>query len=91
MSALQVVALLLVAAGGAAVALTRDPRRQALVTGIFGLALATTFFVFQAPDVALSQVVVGTVALPAMILLTLAKLRATAAEQARDEEGEEDE
>lgn len=90
MSALQDVALLLVAAGGTAVALTRDPLRQALVTGLFGLALATAFFVFQAPDVALSQVVVGTVALPVMILLTLAKLRETAAEQREDEEGEDE-
>jgi energy-converting hydrogenase B subunit D len=89
-SVLQVVALLLVAAGGTAVALTRDPLRQALVTGLFGLALATAFFTFQAPDVALSQVVVGTVALPVMILLTLAKLRETAAEQREDETGEDE-
>jgi uncharacterized MnhB-related membrane protein len=33
------------------------------------------FFVFQAPDVALSQIVVGAVALPLMILLALAKIR----------------
>jgi energy-converting hydrogenase B subunit D len=89
-SAVQDVALLLVAASGTAVALTRDPLRQALLTGLFGLALATTFFVFQAPDVALSQVVVGTVALPVMILLTLAKLRETAAEQREDEAGEDE-
>jgi uncharacterized MnhB-related membrane protein len=42
---------------------------------VFGLSLAILFFAFQAPDVALSQIVVGAVALPAMILLALGKVR----------------
>jgi energy-converting hydrogenase B subunit D len=75
MSFLQAVALLAVAAGGTGVVLTRDPLRQVIVTGFFGLLLSILFFVFQAPDVALSQIVVGAVALPIMVLLTLAKLR----------------
>jgi energy-converting hydrogenase B subunit D len=33
------------------------------------------FFVFQAPDVAPSEIVVATVALPVMILLAIAKIR----------------
>jgi uncharacterized MnhB-related membrane protein len=74
-SALQAVALIAVALLGTAVVLTRDPLRQALVTGIFGAGLAALFFVFQAPDVALSQIAVGAVALPAMILLALLKVR----------------
>jgi energy-converting hydrogenase B subunit D len=82
MTFLQAVALLSVAAGGTAVVLTRDPLRQVIVTGFFGLLLAILFFVFQAPDVALSQIVVGTVALPVMVLLTLAKLRERARKQA---------
>jgi uncharacterized MnhB-related membrane protein len=41
---------------------------------VFGLALTLLFFAFQAPDVALSQLVVGTVAMPAMILLALARI-----------------
>jgi energy-converting hydrogenase B subunit D len=72
---LRAIALLAVAAGGTAVVLTRDPTRQVIVTGFFGLLLAVLFFVLQAPDVALSQIVVGGVALPVMGLLTLAKLR----------------
>ena len=75
MTVLQAVALVAVAAGGTAVVLTRDPMRQVIVTGFFGLLLAILFFVLQAPDVALSQIVVGGVALPVMALLTLAKLR----------------
>lgn len=75
MTAIRVVALVLVAAGGLAVVLTREPLHQAFVAGAYGLLLALLFFLFQAPDVALSQIVVSTVALPLMILLTLVKVR----------------
>jgi energy-converting hydrogenase B subunit D len=78
---LHVVALLAVAAGGTAVVLVRDPVRQALVAGVFGFALAFLFFAFQAPDVALSQIVVATVAVPLMVLLALTKIH-------RDEDAE---
>ncbi len=74
MMVLQGVLLVLVAVGGTAVVLTRDPLRQAIVAGVFGLLLGVLFFAFQAPDVALSQIVVGAVVLPAMLVLTLAKL-----------------
>ena len=43
--------------------------------GIFGLALTLLFFIFQAPDVALSEIVVSTVGLPLIILLALRKVR----------------
>jgi energy-converting hydrogenase B subunit D len=72
---LQAVALLLVAVCAASVVLARDPLRQAMVASLYGLVLGILFFVFQAPDVALSQTVVGAVALPMMILLALAKVR----------------
>jgi energy-converting hydrogenase B subunit D len=55
--------------------LARDPLRQAMVASIYGLVLGILFFVLQAPDVALSQTVVGAVALPMMILLAVAKVR----------------
>jgi energy-converting hydrogenase B subunit D len=74
-SVLQVAALLLVAVVGTATALTREPLRQAMVSSLYGLVLGILFFVFQAPDVALSQTAVGAVALPLMILLALAKVR----------------
>jgi energy-converting hydrogenase B subunit D len=64
-----------VAVVGSAVALTRDPLRQAMVASLYGLVLGVLFFVFQAPDVALSQTVVGAVALPLMVLLALAKVK----------------
>jgi uncharacterized MnhB-related membrane protein len=74
-SALQATVLLLVGAGGTAVVAVRDPLRQAMVASLFGISLAILFFVLQAPDVALSEIVVGAVALPLMILLSLAKIR----------------
>ena len=82
MTVLQGALLILVALGGTVVVLARDPLRQAIVASVFGLLLGLLFFAFQAPDVALSQIVVGSVALPSMIVLTLAKL---ARLQKRDE------
>jgi energy-converting hydrogenase B subunit D len=76
MTAVQAVLLVLVGVAGSLVALTREPLRQATLTATFGLTLALLFFALQAPDVALSQLVVGGVALPAMILLALAEIRA---------------
>jgi energy-converting hydrogenase B subunit D len=72
---LQVVVLLLVSVSALAVVAARDPLRQAMVASIYGLVLGILFFVFAAPDVGLSQTVVGAVALPLMILLALAKIR----------------
>jgi energy-converting hydrogenase B subunit D len=74
-SILEATVLVLVGAGGTAVVAVRDPLRQALVASLFGILLAILFFVLQAPDVALSEIVVGAVALPLMILLSLAKIR----------------
>jgi uncharacterized MnhB-related membrane protein len=70
----QVAALVLVAATATAVVLTPDVLRQALVLGIFGLTLTLLFFTFQAPDVALSEIVVSTVGLPLIVLLALRKI-----------------
>jgi energy-converting hydrogenase B subunit D len=75
MDALQVTLLLLVAAGATAVVLVRARVRQVLVLSVYGLLLALLFLAFQAPDVTLSELTVGSVLLPAVILLTLAKVR----------------
>jgi energy-converting hydrogenase B subunit D len=74
-TALQFVSLTMIAAAGLGVVLTRDPLRQAIVVSFFGMLLGILFFVLQAPDVALSEIVVGAVASPLMILLALAKVR----------------
>ena len=75
MTILQIAALAAVAVGGGAVVAARDPLRQKLVLSVYGMALTMLFFVFQAPDVALSEIVVSTVGLPVLILLALRKVR----------------
>lgn len=75
MTGLMVVLLTLVGAGGLITVLVREPVRQAISLGILGMLLALLFFVLQAPDVALSEIVVGSIALPGMLLLAIAKVR----------------
>jgi energy-converting hydrogenase B subunit D len=75
MDVLQVTVLVLVAAGATAVVLVRDLPRQVIVLSGYGLLLAVLFLVFQAPDVTLSELTIGAVALPMLLLLALAKIR----------------
>jgi energy-converting hydrogenase B subunit D len=75
MQALQVVVLVLVAAAATGVVLIRVPVRQTIAVSAYGLLLALMFLAFQAPDVTLSELTVGAVALPILLLLTLAKVR----------------
>jgi energy-converting hydrogenase B subunit D len=72
---LQVVAIALVALGALAVVAARDPLRQAIVFGLYGLGLGVLFVIFQAPDVALSALVAGSVAFPVILVTALAKMR----------------
>lgn len=73
--ALQAGLLVLVAAGATLVVLTRRPVRQVVMVSGYGLLLTLLFFSLQAPDVALSMLTVGTVLLPLILLLSLAKLK----------------
>lgn len=73
---LQATVFALAALGAPAVALTRDPLRQVVVSGLYGYILAALFVVLQAPDVALSVIVVSTVAYPFVVLATIARVRA---------------
>ncbi|WP_371614327.1 Na(+)/H(+) antiporter subunit B [Streptomyces sp. NBC_00454] len=72
---LVAVVLLAVVVAATVAALTRDPVRQAAVLAMLGLTLALLFTVLQAPDVALSQLGVGTAVTPLLILLTVRKIR----------------
>jgi energy-converting hydrogenase B subunit D len=85
----QIAALAAVALMGGGVVAASDPLRQTLVLAIFGLALTMMFFAFQAPDVALSEIVVSTVGLPVMILLALRKVHQNERERQREREDEE--
>jgi len=75
MEALQITLLVLVAAGATAVVLIRDRVRQVLMLSVYGVLLAVLFLAFQAPDVTLSELTIGAVVLPIVVLLTLAKVR----------------
>lgn len=75
MQVLQVVALVLVAAGATVVVRTRERVRLVIALSAYGMLLAILFFVFQAPDVTLSELTVGAIALPLILLLAISKAR----------------
>ena len=89
MSGMQIAILLLIAAAGGGVVFTRDPVKQTVGISFFGMLLAVMFFLYQAPDVSLSQIVIGAVALPLMILLALSKIRQIAEKQQREPDSKE--
>ena len=75
MTPLQLIMFVLVAGGGTATLFTREPLRQALVFSLYGALMTILFVVIQAGDVALSQLAVGTVATPLMILVALVRVK----------------
>ncbi|CAO4177185.1 hydrogenase subunit MbhD domain-containing protein [Methylorubrum populi] len=66
--------LLLAALSGLLVVLARDPRRQVFALAGNGLVLGLLFLALQAPDVALSEIAVGTAITPLLFLATLAAI-----------------
>jgi energy-converting hydrogenase B subunit D len=82
MRPLLVLLFLMTAAGGAGVVFSRKPRRMVLALSANGLILALLFFALQAPDVAYSEIVVGTAAVPLLYYGTLSSIRAN---RTRDE------
>ena len=82
MSALLIALFLLTAAAGAGVVLSRDPRRQTMAIAANGMVLTLLFLALQAPDVALSELAVGTAALPLLFLAVLASIRTDRSDRA---------
>jgi len=76
MSWLVGAALLLAAISGAFVVLSRDPKRQVFALSANGTVLGVLFFVLQAPDVALSEIAVGTAVTPLLFLAAIAASKA---------------
>jgi len=72
---LHAVVLVSAALLATAVVLTRNTLRQILVNGVYGLMLVILFVVLQAPDVALSMLVVTTIAYPLIVLAAIARTR----------------
>ncbi|WP_414470290.1 DUF4040 domain-containing protein [Methanobacterium sp. ACI-7] len=68
--------LMIVAVLGAVIALIqRDLLKAAILTGISGAAIAFLFQFLLAPDVALTQAIVGTAIIPVFIALAVKKTR----------------
>jgi len=72
---LQAMAIALVAFFALALALTHDLVRLTLLSSVYALTLVVLFVVFQAPDVALSELVVGAVAFPLVIVVAIVMQR----------------
>jgi uncharacterized MnhB-related membrane protein len=88
-TALVAVALTVVALAGTAVVLSDEPQRQAVTLSIFGTTLVVLFVVLQAPDVALSELGVGTAVVPLMVMLSIRTMRKDRA-QHDEHDGEQD-
>jgi len=72
---LQAMAIAIVALFAPLVVLTRDLVRLTLAASLYALSLVVLFLVFQAPDVALSELVVGAVAFPLVIVVGIVMQR----------------
>jgi energy-converting hydrogenase B subunit D len=73
---LQATSLALAAIGATAVVFCRDILRQALLNALYGYTLVALFMVLQAPDVAMSMLVVSGAAYPLVLLIAIARVRA---------------
>ncbi len=87
MIVLALIMLALVAAGGTIVVFTRSPARQAITLSVYGVLLSILFLALSAPDVALSQVAIGSAVVPLMVLLAMRTVR-TSARKAREKEAD---
>jgi energy-converting hydrogenase B subunit D len=68
---IYVVTIVLVGAAALTVALVRDLVRLAMVASLYTLLLVVFFMLLHAPDVALSELVVGTIAYPVVLLAAI--------------------
>ncbi len=75
MTAIIGAALTLVLLGGTAVVLTEKPTRQALMLSAYGVMLGILFLSLSAPDVALSQIGVGTAVVPLVVMLAIKRIQ----------------
>jgi uncharacterized MnhB-related membrane protein len=72
---LQSVAIALVALFAVLVVVTKDIVRLAMMSSVYALTLVVLFLLLQAPDVALSMLVVGAVAFPLVIVVAIVMQR----------------
>jgi energy-converting hydrogenase B subunit D len=72
---LQAMAMALVALFATTLVLTRDVVRMTLLASLYALGLVVLFLIFQAPDVALSELVVGLIGFPLVIVVAIVMQR----------------
>lgn len=71
MNVIYVTSIVVAGAAALAVVLTRDLIRLAMVASFYTLTLVVFFLLLHAPDVALSELVVGTIAYPVVLLAAI--------------------
>lgn len=74
MTLLVATLLVLAALGGTLVVAAREPLGQVFALAANGLVLALLFTVLRAPDVALSEIAVGSAITPLLFLVALAAI-----------------
>ncbi|HKC29255.1 MAG TPA: DUF4040 domain-containing protein [Jatrophihabitans sp.] len=85
---LDYLCLALILAGGVLVVTLRNLSGSVMALSALGTVMSVLFVVLSAPDVALCEVTVGTIALPVLYLIAIGKLRTDVAD--RGELGEDE-
>ncbi|MBB2891498.1 hydrogenase subunit MbhD domain-containing protein [Flexivirga oryzae] len=80
--ALDYLCLLAIVVTAALTVLLRNLAASVLALSTMGVVLTASFVVLAAPDVALAEIVVGTVAMPVLYFVALGKLRTVIRENA---------
>lgn len=80
MESLEAVIYILIAVAGTGVVATRDPLPQTIAVSFYGLLVSILFMILHAPDVALSELVIGAAAYPLMVVIAIAKTTGRGAE-----------
>jgi uncharacterized MnhB-related membrane protein len=65
------VLLLLLAVVATVASLTRDPRAQALVLSAYAMVMGVLMVAFHAPDVAMSELAIGSAVVPLLLVLAI--------------------
>ena len=71
MNVIYVFSIVLSGAAALAVVLTTELLRMAMLASFYTLTLVILFLLLQAPDVALSELVVGTIAYPVVLVVAI--------------------
>lgn len=83
------ISLTLVLIGAGVIVFTDEPSRQAVALSVYGLLLTILFMSLQAPDVALSQLAIGTAVVPLLVMLSVRKIASVRRDRADRDEGKQ--